>query len=77
MAAGVVIYPNPVTDVLNINISAAGKLKTNAGIYDANGSLVQRILISNYQQQINVQRLAKGVYTIRFADGSKKSFFKN
>ncbi len=76
-AAGVSIYPNPARDVINLNTGVAGILKTRAGIYDANGKLVQSILINNYQQLINVQHLAKGIYSIKFADGSVKSFIKN
>jgi uncharacterized protein (DUF2141 family) len=75
-AGGVSIYPNPVTDVLNINIGNAKILKTNAGVYDANGRLLQTILINSNQQQINVQPLAKGVHLIKFADGTVESFIK-
>jgi WD40 repeat protein len=75
-AGGTSIYPNPVADVLNINIDNAGIIKTNAGIYDANGRFLQNIIISNSQQQINVQPLAKGVYVIKFADSTVQSFIK-
>jgi uncharacterized protein (DUF2141 family) len=75
-AGGVSIYPNPVTGVLNINIGNAKILKTNAGVYDARGRLSQNVLINSDQQQINVQPLAKGVYVIKFADGTVRSFIK-
>ncbi len=74
--AAVSIYPNPATDVVNINIGNAAILKTTAGIYDANGRLTQTILINNNQQPIDVQPLAKGIYIIKFADGSSHSFIK-
>ena len=70
------IYPNPVTDIININIGDAKILKTNAGIFDGNGRLMQSVLIHADQQQINVQPLAKGVYLIKFADGTAQSFIK-
>ncbi|MGH2563692.1 MAG: T9SS type A sorting domain-containing protein, partial [Ginsengibacter sp.] len=75
-AAGISIYPNPVSDMININIGNAKILKTNAGIFDANGRLVQHIFINADQTQINAQLLAKGVYVIKFADGSAQSFIK-
>jgi hypothetical protein len=70
------IYPNPVTDVVNINTGDADLLKTIAGLYDVNGRLVKNILITNNQQQINVQQLPKGRYMIKFADGTLQSFVK-
>ncbi|MEP6948918.1 MAG: T9SS type A sorting domain-containing protein [Ginsengibacter sp.] len=73
---GVSIYPNPVTDILNINIGNSGIIKTNAGVYDANGRLLQNILINTNQHQINVQPLARGKYVIKFADGTVQSFIK-
>jgi hypothetical protein len=75
-SAGISIYPNPVTDFVNINAGEASILKTIADFYDVNGRLVKDILITNNQQQINVQQLAKGMYLIRFADGTSQSFIK-
>jgi hypothetical protein len=70
------IYPNPATNVINMHIGNAGILKTQAVIFDAKGRLVQNVLINNDRQQINIQSLAKGVYVIRFADGSSINFIK-
>ena len=74
--AHVGIYPNPATNVVNINIGNAEILNTNAGIYDANGRLVKTILINSTQQPINVQSLSKGVYIIKFANSTAQSFIK-
>ncbi|MEO8853220.1 MAG: T9SS type A sorting domain-containing protein, partial [Ginsengibacter sp.] len=73
---GISIYPNPVTDVVNIHTGDATILKTMAGFYDVNGRLVKNILITNNQQQINIQQLPNGMYMIKFADGTSKSFIK-
>ncbi len=70
------IYPNPVKSLLNINIGNSGILNTNAGIFDVNGRLLRNVLLNNEQEQINVQALSKGVYVIKFADGSSQSFIK-
>ena len=74
--AGISIYPNPVTDFVNINAGDASKLKTIAGFYDVNTRLVKNILITNNHQQINVQQLAKGMYLIKFADCTSQSFIR-
>lgn len=73
---GVSIYPNPARDVVNINTGSAALLHTNALLLNANGSLLQTILITASQQQINVQSLAPGVYMLKFADGAILSFIK-
>jgi hypothetical protein len=70
------IYPNPATDVVNINIGSSKLLKTNAVLFDAAGKLLQHIFITANQLQINVQALPKGVYTLKFADGTAQSFIK-
>jgi hypothetical protein len=72
----IIIYPNPAAHVLNINISSANLIKTIASVYNADGRLMQKILITGNQQQINVQQFAKGSYVIKFADGSVQSFIK-
>ncbi|HEX5153925.1 MAG TPA: T9SS type A sorting domain-containing protein [Parafilimonas sp.] len=75
-AGKIIVYPNPATNVINMHVGNAGILKTQAGIFDAKGRLVQNVPINNDQQQINIQSLAKGVYVIRFADGSSIKFIK-
>jgi Secretion system C-terminal sorting domain/FG-GAP-like repeat len=70
------IYPNPAKDWISINIGSLGILKTRAAIFDINGKLLRSILINNEQEQINIKALSKGVYVIKFADGSAKSFIK-
>ncbi|MEI9943543.1 MAG: T9SS type A sorting domain-containing protein [Chitinophagaceae bacterium] len=76
LAVGVTIYPNPVKDVININTGNARVVKTKATIYDVSGRLMQSVLISNSQQQVNVKALAKGMYSIQFADGTVQRFMK-
>ena len=75
-AGNIIIYPNPATHVLNMNIGSANIIKTIASVYNADGRLMQNILITGDQQQINVQQFAKGSYVIKFADGSVQSFIK-
>lgn len=76
LAAGVSIYPNPVRNVININVGNEKLLGTRAGIYDVNGRMVQNIILTNRQVQVNAHPLANGMYAIKFADGSGKTFIK-
>ncbi|CAA7387510.1 reprolysin-like metallopeptidase [Chryseobacterium fistulae] len=62
----ITLYPNPVSDVLNImNISD----KTNYSIYNAVGQLISSGKIQN--NQINVSQLIHGVYLIVIKDNEK------
>ena len=57
------IYPNPATDMINIDVS--GNLKYEATIYDLQG----RIMISTTNQStIDIQTLTKGTYLIKITD---------
>lgn len=72
---GIVIYPNPVKDALNINIGNT-LLNTTAILANVEGKLLQHILITANQQQINVRLLPSGMYILTFADGTKEKFVK-
>ena len=57
------IYPNPVIDMINIDVS--GNLKYEATIYDLQG----RIMISTTNQStIDIQTLTQGTYLIKITD---------
>ena len=66
MKAGLQIYPNPATDV--VNISAKQEIK-NINIIDLSGKRVKSLIPSN---QINVSSLAKGTYILQvlYVNGS-------
>lgn len=74
--AAVTLYPNPARNLVNIHLANTAMVNTSAGLYGANGSLLQTILITAPQQQINIQRLAKGSYVLKFADGTALGFIK-
>ena len=57
------IYPNPATDVINIDVPANLKYHTN--IYDLNGRLVSS---SKNKSVIEIQALPLGVYLIEITD---------
>jgi Secretion system C-terminal sorting domain len=72
----ITIYPNPAISVLNINLSSAKLLNTNAQLTDAKGSLLQVVRLSGYNQPVTIGQLAKGIYLIKFADGTVLRFVK-
>lgn len=67
------IYPNPVTDVLNINTKLSKE--ENAVIYNMEGRVVLKTKISNGKNTIDVSKLAKGNYIISLTDGNVSSKF--
>lgn len=68
--AKVAVYPNPVSDVLFLK----GISKASVKIYNMAGQLLQSETISN--GQLNVSRLAKGLYLIAVEAGGKTTTHK-
>jgi PKD repeat protein len=64
------VFPNPVKDILTINLDNDYK-NASYMIYDMTGKIVSNGNVLNNQTIINVNELAKGVYTLRlFIDGT-------
>ena len=56
------IFPNPVNDLLNVNLDLSNGEKTNYKIFDLNSKIVNfNELLNN---QIDVSNLTKGVYIL-------------
>ncbi len=75
------VYPNPVTDVLNINTSATFN-NSQLNIYDLSGHLVMKKSINGSgTSSISVKNLAAGLYTAKIFDGINEDvqfrFLKN
>ncbi|GHT33071.1 hypothetical protein AGMMS49574_17950 [Bacteroidia bacterium] len=65
----VAVYPNPVTDVLNINLSG----KADIAIYTLHGSMVKQLKAQTGKVSIPVSDLAKGIYLVKTSSGSASS----
>jgi uncharacterized protein YjdB len=65
------IYPNPVSNVLNICTSEDGmhSIPTQIKIYSNNGALIRSLELTETEVQINVSDLASGVFFIRLLNG--------
>ncbi len=57
-----IIFPNPTEDVLNIRTAAFENVKYT--LYDAQGKLVLRDILSSEQTPIQVSQLAPGAYSL-------------
>jgi hypothetical protein len=69
-ATNMVMYPNPVKDVLNIKL---GSLETGATVqvYNATGALLINQRLTNTTQAISLKGLASGVYYVQVYNGGK------
>lgn len=66
--SNLLIYPNPVKDVLTIELSSVTNNKIN--IYNALGQLVLSELISTKQVNLNTSNFTKGLYIVEILNGN-------
>jgi hypothetical protein len=71
MKAGttVLLYPNPVTDVLTIQQFSTVQNKT-AVLSDGQGKILQQVKLTSLQQPVNMERYPAGVYILKLEDGT-------
>ena len=63
------IFPNPVTNVLNVSLLGLISKQSILQIVDAKGTVVMEQKVVNNPQKIDVSKIAKGVYMIRANNG--------
>lgn len=73
------IYPNPTNDILNLNFISSENIESKFIIKDATGRSISQGAINSPIKSIDVQNLAKGVYTLTLVDDEKivLRFIKN
>lgn len=64
-----VVYPNPVTNQLNVTLRTDAFQVTSMAVYDINGKLVYANAVNDNQISMNTQALASGNYFLRLTDG--------
>ncbi len=64
------VYPNPAFDILNVSVLGETNGKGIIKIIDVNGAVVMQQKVNNYIQQVDISRLAKGVYMLKIENGS-------
>ncbi len=58
------IYPNPASDIINLNINKANNADMTLNIYNVIGTLVKSEILEQNQQQINIEDLSNGIYIV-------------
>ena len=71
----VTLFPNPARDVVNIFTGSATQYK-KASLYTADGRLLQSFTLTTNLQKVVVASLAKGIYLLKFEDGTVLRFIK-
>jgi len=67
----IVVYPNPVTDLLNINITNAQDNETQASLFDNSGRLVHSQRLISGTNTINMTKLPQGVYLLSLKNNNE------
>ena len=65
------VYPNPVSDILNVGLSGEITANSNFVMLDAKGIVVLQQKFTRNPQVIDVSKLAAGVYLIKINNGGK------
>ena len=65
-----VVYPNPVSDNLNVTLRTDAFQVTNLAVYDLNGKLVMSQPVSDNRISVSANGLAAGSYFLRLSDGT-------
>ncbi|MEO8770852.1 MAG: reprolysin-like metallopeptidase [Ferruginibacter sp.] len=65
------VYPNPVSDVLNIALSGEVNANTSFVMMDAKGVVVMQQKFIRNPQAVDISKLTNGVYLVKINNGSK------
>jgi hypothetical protein len=71
-AESIVVLSNPATNTLSIITTDESLVNTTANIFNQQGMLVQRIVLKDGLQNIDVSKFATGVYYLKTAVVTKK-----
>ncbi len=72
------VYPNPVSDVINILFEEVVESEINLTLLDSQGRLVKKDVIEATvsEKQVNMQDMAAGVYYLRLTKGKLVNVYK-
>jgi hypothetical protein len=63
------VWPNPANDVLNISLTTGFENGSAATLYDVQGRVVMRSLLSGPENTLNIGHVAKGIYFVNVTNG--------
>lgn len=77
----VTLYPNPVSDLLNVSLNLEEKAELNAQVFNAFGQQVRQLqsrlyTAGKHQLQVDVNDLQAGMYYLRMQDGDQISTYR-
>jgi hypothetical protein len=70
------VYPNPVTDILNINNTNSQNENATVKLFDNNGRLIYDHKLVEGINTINTHRLPNGIYLLQLINGSEVQSIK-
>lgn len=69
--SAITIYPNPSSDILNIDLSSANEEVKSISIFDITGKLIQTVdVVENANISLNIYSLASGLYYIKISSAT-------
>lgn len=70
------VFPNPVTESLNLKIETEKVQFFQANLYDMNGKLLENINVTNNQSEISMRNLPPAIYFLKVSENNEivKSF---
>lgn len=75
-ALNVSAYPNPVQNILHINLSNKPGLNASICVCDLSGRVLKTFEISEKNTLLDISSFSSGIYLIRYADDKNKSIIK-
>ncbi|MEO5967542.1 MAG: LamG-like jellyroll fold domain-containing protein [Ferruginibacter sp.] len=70
-------YPNPFVDRVNLVFNDKSLLNTKARISSVAGNRIADVIISNYNQSIDLSKYPKGIYILSLSNGQSLKLIKN
>ncbi len=74
-SSSVIIYPNPVKDVLHVSGLNASD-KTSLSIINAQGNVIKKVSVNATSYELNVKQLQRGTYYLKINDTNSYQFIK-
>ena len=74
LANGILVYPNPATNYLNINFKNTGFETSSAYVVDALGRRVINIVLAEQNNSLDISKLNAGAYSLIIENGSKQLY---
>ena len=71
------VYPSPAKSGITLNVTDASLFNTKAAVVDVNGRLQLNFIVSGTAVDVDVSKLAPGMYMIRLMNGTSVRFLKD